>query len=116
MRLDEYLEYEADEAAERRRLAEEKNYEILDHLESFENRFEEHVTDDSLVGSVSPSIFVGRSNYPNVSTGLLSPVGEEERAAEFATSSEWYDRGLDIDNVIQYRTGLLNSNHAANVD
>jgi len=110
MRLDEYLEYEADEAAERRRLAEEKNYEILDHLESFESRFEEHVTDDSLVGSVSPSIFVGRSDYPTVSTGILSPVGHEDDAGRFETSGEWYDEGVGIADVFERRTSLLNSN------
>jgi len=110
MRLDEYLEYEADEAAERRHLAEEKNYEILDHLESFESRFEEHVTDDSLVGSVSPSIFVGRSDYPTVSTGILSPVGHEDDAGRFETSGEWYDEGVGIADVFERRTSLLNSN------
>ena len=110
MRLDEYLEYEADEAAERRRLAEEKNYEILDHLEGFENRFEEHVSDDSIVGSVSPSIFVGRSDYPKVSTGILSPVGHEEDAGRFETSGEWYDEGVGIADVFERRTSLLNSN------
>jgi hypothetical protein len=110
MRLDEYLEYEADEAAERRRLAEEKSYEILDHLEGFENRFEEHVTDDSIVGSVSPSIFVGRSDYPKVSTGILSPVGHEDDAGRFETSGEWYDEGVGIADVFERRTSLLNSN------
>ncbi|MFW5938833.1 MAG: DNA repair protein NreA [Halolamina sp.] len=110
MRLDEYLEYEADEAAERRRLAEEKNYEILDHLEGFENRFEEHVSDDALVGSVSPSIFVGRSSYPNVSTGILSPVGHEDEAGRFETSGEWYEEGVGIADVFERRTSLLNSN------
>jgi len=110
MRLDEYLEYEADEAAERRRLAEEKNYEILDHLEQFESRFEEHVTDDALVGSVSPSIFVGRSDYPKVSTGILSPVGHEDDAGRFETSGEWYDEGVGIADVFERRTSLLNSN------
>jgi len=110
MRLDEYLEYEADEAAERRRLAEEKNYEILDHLEAFESRFEAQVSDDALVGSVSPSIFVGRSSYPNVSTGILSPVGHEEEAGRFETSGEWYDEGVGISDVFERRTSLLNSN------
>jgi len=90
MRLDEYLDYEVDEAAERRRLAAEKDYGILDHLETFQDRYDEVVDGDALVGSVSPSIFVGRSNYPNVSTGILSPVGREERAARFETSGEWY--------------------------
>ena len=117
MRLDEYVTgLEPDEAAERRRLAEEKSYEVLEYLEEFEDRFEDVTSGDALVGSTSPSIFVGRSDYPNVPTGILSPVGEEERASEFATSGEWYRKGLEIENVLQYRTGLLNSNRAANVD
>ncbi|WP_115862836.1 DNA repair protein NreA [Halorussus litoreus] len=116
MRLDEFIEgLGPDEEDRKRRLAEEKSYEILDYVEQVEDRFAEVTSGDSLVGSTSPSVFVGRSNYPNVSTGILSPVGEEERASEFATSSDWYERGLDIDNVLQYRTGLLNSNHAADV-
>src|SRR6056297_1199791 len=116
MRLDEFIEgLGPDEEDRKRRLAEEKSYEILDYVTEVEDRFAEVTSGDSLVGSTSPSVFVGRSNYPNVSTGILSPVGQEDRAAEFATSSEWYDRGLDIDNVLQYRTGLLNSNHAADV-
>jgi len=110
MRLDEYLEYEVDEAAERRRLAEEKNYEILDHLEQFESRFDAQVSGDSLVGSVSPSIFVGRTNYPSVSTGILSPVGHEEQAEQFETSAQWYEEGVQISDVFERRTSLLNSN------
>ncbi|WP_276300580.1 DNA repair protein NreA [Halorussus lipolyticus] len=117
MRLDEYIEgLGPDESDRKRRLAEEKSYEILDYVEDFQDRFSEVTQGDSLVGSTSPSVFVGRSNYPNVSTGILSPVGEEDRASEFTTDSEWYERGLDIDNVLQYRTGLLNSNHSADVD
>jgi len=115
MRLDEFIEFEADERAERRRLAAEKDYGILDHLDSFERRFEEHVSDDAVVGSVSPIIFVGRSNYPNVSTGLLSPVGREERAARFETSAAWYDEGVSIADVFDRRTSLLNSTRGADV-
>jgi hypothetical protein len=115
MRLDDYMEVERDERAERRRLAQEKSYEILDHLESFQHRFDEAVSDDALVGSVSPSVFVGRTNYPKVSTGLLSPVGQEDRAADFETSGAWYSEGLGIEDVFQRRTGLLNSNRTADV-
>jgi len=116
MRLDEYIEgMEPDESAERRRLAREKSYEVLDYLEDVEARFSSIATGDSLVGSTAPSIFVGRANYPTVSTGILSPVGEEERAADFATSGDWYRRGLDIDDVLQYRTGLLNSSRSTGV-
>jgi len=110
MRLDEYIgEMEPNEEVRRRRLAEEKSYEILDHLDAVEDRFSEVLSGDALVGSTAPSIFVGRSEYPEVPTGILSPIGEEDRAAEFETSGAWYARGLDIDDVLGYRTGLLNS-------
>ncbi|EMA65124.1 hypothetical protein C461_14820 [Halorubrum aidingense JCM 13560] len=116
MRLDEFIEFEANERAERRRLAAEKDYGILDHLDSFERRFEEHVSDDAVVGSVSPSIFVGRSNYPTVSTGLLSPVGRESAAERFRTSAAWYDEGVSIADVFDRRTSLLNSTRGVAVE
>ncbi|WP_423751211.1 DNA repair protein NreA [Salinirarus marinus] len=116
MRLDEFIEIEQNERAERRRLAEEKSYAVVDHLDSFRERFEETVQGDSTFGSVSPSIFVGRSNYPNVSAGILSPVGNEERAGKFATSGAWYDEGVDLPEVFRRRTSLLNSSRAAPVN
>jgi len=116
MRLDEYLDIEENERAERRRLVEEKSYAILDHLETFQDRFDEVVQGDSLYGGVSPSIFVGRSNYPRVSTGILSPVGHDEDAATFETSAGWYDEGVSISDVFARRTSLLNSNQSTTVD
>ena len=116
MRLDEFLEFETNERAERRRLAREKDYGIVDHLDSFKRRFEDHVSDDAVVGSVSPSIFVGRSNYPNVSTGLLSPVGREAEAGRFETSAAWYEEGVSIADVFDRRTSLLNSSRITDVD
>ncbi|MFB6304961.1 MAG: DNA repair protein NreA [Haloferacaceae archaeon] len=113
MRLDDYIELERDERAERRRLASEKSYGVLDHLERFEQRFEDHVSGDALVGSVSPSVFVGRANYPDVSAGILSPVGREDDAERFATSAAWYDEGLSIADVFERRTSLLNSSRSA---
>jgi hypothetical protein len=118
MRLDEYVDgLEPDEAVERRQLAEEKSYEILDHLEDVERSFEAARQGDTLVGSTAPSVFVGRHGYPDVSAGILSPVADEGAdPMEFATSSDWYGRGLDIESVLQYRTGLLNSKRRAAVN
>ncbi|WP_336326126.1 DNA repair protein NreA [Halovenus sp. HT40] len=117
MRLDEFIEdFERDEAAERRRLAREKSYEITDHLDDVEQQFERVVQGDSLFGSTAPEIFVGRSNYPNISTGVLSPMDREADAAQFATSGEWYQQGLGVDDVLQRRTGLLNSTHSTRVN
>ena len=116
MRLDEYIEgLERDEAAERRRLAREKSYAITDYLDDVERRFSEVVSGDSMVGSTAPSIFVGHSNYPTVSTGLLSPVGDEDSAEEYVTDAAWYRQGLSIDDVFQRRTGLLNANRSTDV-
>jgi hypothetical protein len=117
MQLQDYLEgFERDERADLRRLAEEKSYAITNHIERVKTRFDERLSGDSLVGSTSPSIFVGRSNYPRVSTGILSPVGDEDNAASYETSGAWYREGFSIDDVFQRRTGLLNSTRSVDVD
>lgn len=113
MKLDEFLDLESDEDAERRRLAQERSYAILDHLD-VEERVEP-VKDASSVGRTSPGIFVGRSSYPRVSTGILAPVDPEADAAAHATSGAWYERGLGVEDVLRYRTGLLNSSRTADV-
>jgi len=116
MRLDEFLEeFERDEAAERRRLAEEKSYQITEYLEDVEERIAGALDGDTVVGSTSPSIFVGRSGYPDVSTGVLSPVGAEDRAEEYVTSGQWYAEGLGVGDVLQRRTSLLNSRRRSRV-
>lgn len=116
MRLADYVEsLEPDRDAEMRRLAKQKSYQVLDYLEGFDDRFREVKQGDSLFGSTSPSVFVGRMGYPSVGVGILNPVGEEENAEEFAASSNWYHQGLDIENVLKYRTGLLNSKRNAKV-
>jgi hypothetical protein len=114
--LDEFIEeFERDEAAEKRRLAEEKSYEITDHLDDVQQAFDDALQGDSLFGSTSPEIFVGRSSYPDVPAGILSPVGNESTAADFATSGDWYQQGYGIDDVLTRRTGLLNSTRSTNV-
>ena len=115
--LDEFIaDFQRDESAERRRLAEEKSYEITEYLEDVERQYQQAVQGDSLFGSTAPEVFVGRSGYPNVSTGVLSPMAGDADAAEFATSGEWYDRGLGVGDVLQRRTGLLNSTRSAKVN
>jgi hypothetical protein len=115
MRLSEFIEYEENDRAERRRLAGEKSYEILDRLDGVDDRFSE-IAQTNEFGSVSPTIFVGRSGYPEVSTGLLSPVGREADAAQFATSGGWYDEGVSIGDVFERRTSLLNASQSTPVE
>jgi hypothetical protein len=117
MRLDEFIEdLEPDADAQRRRLAEEKSYAITEYLEDVQREFQQSIQGDTMVGSTAPSIFVGRSNYPDVSTGLLSPVGNEDAADDFVTDARWFQQGYGIDDVLQRRTGLLNSTKASRVN
>jgi hypothetical protein len=117
MRLDDYVEgIERDEAAKKRRLVEQKSYEVVDYLDDVERRFEEATSGDAIVGSTAPSVFVGRSNYPDVSAGVLSPVGAEDDAERHRTGPHWYEEGFSIDDVLQHRTNLLNSTKRTNVE
>jgi hypothetical protein len=117
MRLDEYVDgLDRDESIELRRLAEEKSYAVTEYINDARTRFDETLSGETMVGSTAPSVFVGRSSYPNVSTGLLAPVGDENDAADYVTTGEWYRRGYNIDDVFQRRTGLLNSTRQSNVD
>lgn len=116
MRLDEFLEsVDRDEDAERRRLAAERSYAVTEYLEEFEERFDSVGGTDTVFGSTAPSIFVGRSNYPQVPTGLLSPVGNESTAASFVTDSTWYSDDLSIADVMGRRSALLNANRSYSV-
>ena len=117
MRLEDYIEdFKPDDDRRRRRLAEEKSYAVLDYLDEVRDRFRFATRGgDSVFGSTAPSIFVGRANYPDVATGILTPVGREDRAADFETSPAWYRQNLGIERVLQYRAGLLNSNRSTDV-
>jgi hypothetical protein len=117
MRLDEYVDdLDRDESVELRKLAEEKSYAITDHLDEARTRLDETLSDDTLVGSTAPSVFVGSGSYPSVSAGLLAPVGDEDDAEQYVTSGNWYQQGYSIDDVFQRRTNLLNSTRRSNVD
>lgn len=117
MRLDEYVDdLDRDESVELRRLAEEKSYAITEHIDDARTRLDETLSGDTLVGSTAPSVFVGRSSYPQVSAGVLAPVGDEADAADYATTGEWYRKGYGIDEVFERRSGLLNSTRRSNVD
>ena len=117
MRLDEYVDdLDRDESVELRKLAEEKSYAVTEYIDDARTRFDETLSGETLVGSTAPSVFVGRSEYPQVSAGLLAPVGDEDDAADYVTTGAWYEQGYDIDDVFERRTGLLNSTRRSNVD
>jgi hypothetical protein len=115
MRLSEFVEeWEEDTEARRRDLAAEKSYEVLDHLD-IEERVAP-VAGETHVGRAAPDIFVGRAGYPSVQSGILAPTDPESDASAHRTSGAWYDRGLGIEDVLGYRTGLLNGQHRGDVN
>lgn len=65
-------------------------------------------------GSSPPEIFVGRWNYPNVYTGILSPT--EYGNTEIMSSPElWHKNQLAIDNIIQHRNKLIYARTQSNI-
>lgn len=110
MRLDEFFdEIDAGTESRRRKLAAERSYEITEYLPDVAERIDTALQGDTLVGSTAPTIFVGRNEYPQVSTGVLSPVGDEEAAGEYLPGREWYDNNLGIEEIVSRQAGLLNS-------
>lgn len=81
----------------------------IDSLKSIEG----DISKDSIFGASPPSVFVGRSGYPEVRLGpMVPPVGGEE-GRKFDDPKEWF--GKKIDEVIDLRTELVRSNFQANV-
>lgn len=117
MDLDEFLEDVPDNrAADIRRLAKERSYGITRYLEDVETRFQTVVGDEPSFGSTAPEIFVGRFGYPQVSAGILSPVGQEDQAEVFRTDSTWYEDRLGIGSIVERRTSLLNARDRVDVN
>ena len=115
MRLSEFVdEFEVDAEARRRDLAAEKSYEVLDQLD-VEERVAP-VAGETRVGRAAPDIFVGRTGYPTVQSGVLAPTDPEADASAHRTSGAWHDRGLELADVLGYRTGLLNGHHRGDVN
>jgi hypothetical protein len=57
-------------------------------------------------GSTPPEIFVGRANYPNVFSGILSP-NQHGNTEIFSTPEQWYKNKLSIDDILGYRGQMI---------
>ncbi len=65
-------------------------------------------------GSSPPEIFVGKWNYPNVYTGILSP--ESHGNTEILSSSElWHEKKLPISNILSMRNQLIYGRTQSNI-
>ncbi|MDO8517008.1 MAG: hypothetical protein Q7S33_02685 [Nanoarchaeota archaeon] len=57
-------------------------------------------------GSSPPEIFVGRNDYPNVFSGILSPP-EKGETSIFSSPEEWYKKKLSIEQILDFRGQLI---------
>jgi hypothetical protein len=65
-------------------------------------------------GSSPPEIFVGRWNYPNVYTGILSP--QEYGDTQILSSAElWHQNKLPISEVLSFRNKLIYGRTQSNI-
>ena len=65
-------------------------------------------------GSSPPEIFVGRSNYPNVFSGILSPTikGNTE---DLSLPERWVEDNLTIEQILDKRAMLVHGRNEGNV-
>ena len=59
-------------------------------------------------GSSPPEIFVGRHDYPNVYSGILSPI-EYGNTSSFSSPELWFKNQLQIKQILEYRKKLIYS-------
>ncbi|MFA5992592.1 MAG: hypothetical protein WC796_02725 [Candidatus Pacearchaeota archaeon] len=60
------------------------------------------------IGSSPPEIFVGQKDYPNVYTGILSPL-ETGQTTDLSMPETWVKDNLTIDQVMSYREKMIYS-------
>jgi len=58
-------------------------------------------------GNSPPEIFVGRTNYPNVFSGILSPVEDINNSTILASPEEWISNNLSIEQILELRGSLI---------
>lgn len=65
-------------------------------------------------GSTPPEIFVGRVNYPNVFSGILSPDYKGDTTV-LASPEEWVKKNLSIEQVLSYRGSMVYGRQITNI-
>ncbi len=57
-------------------------------------------------GSTPPEVFVGKANYPNVFSGILSPT-EKGDTTRFSSCEEWVKKNLSIEEILELRGAMI---------
>ncbi len=65
--------------------------------------------------SNSPAPFVGEYGYPHVNVGILAPPERTENVWQYDAPKHWAQQSYQIPQIVDYRTGLMNSHEQANI-
>ncbi len=65
-------------------------------------------------GSTPPEVFVGRVNYPNVFSGILSPAFKGD-TAEMSSPEKWVEKNLSIEEVLAFRGQMVYGRQVTNI-
>src|SRR3989344_1852571 len=77
-------------------------------------RVQPKLTMKHLSGS-SPAPFVGHVGYPYLNVGVLSPVESTADASAYDAPRQWAAQNVQIPQVIDYRSSLINSRFKAHI-
>jgi DNA repair protein NreA len=66
-------------------------------------------------GSSPPEIFIGRWNYPNVYTGILSPQDQFGNTQQMSSPELWHTKRLPISKIMQFRNQLIYGRTQSNI-
>ena len=66
-------------------------------------------------GSSPPEIFVGRWNYPNVYTGILSPQDLHGNTQIMSSPELWHENKIPISQIMEFRNQLIYARTPSNI-
>jgi len=71
---------------------------------------------DEFFSNSPPSVFVGsRLQFPSVNVGVLAPPEKRENVSLYDNQKYWAENNLDIYQIIEYRSSLINSRFRTDV-
>jgi hypothetical protein len=82
---------------------------ILNEFKSFSPKIK-----DNFSGSSPPEIFVGRYNYPNINSGILSP-NEYGDTSMLSMPELWHKNSFTIEDIIKSRAKLVYARFKSNI-
>jgi len=65
--------------------------------------------------ATAPGVFVGRYSYPDINVGIISPPEQVKDAEIYESPKEWVTRELNIPEIVDFRSVLINSKFQTNI-